>query len=155
MIKLILVPDHHQRLRDVRDDFASEQPRPARFPRQLWGHRGRRGALWLRLEGRAEAGQPTGGDLQGGCRYSHPWANDWPTAHLCQCQGGYNPASWRRHPAKVTPPLCFLIFKLSNNTEDKICLQNICRLSVVFEFQLLCCGYLDREAAASQKCVKS
>lgn len=135
-LTLILISDRHQRLWDVRDDFASERPRPARFPRQLWGHRGRRWAFRLRLEGRAEAGQPTGGDLQGGCRHPHPWANDRPTAHIRQRQSGYNPASWRRRPPKVAPHLCFLIFtwKLSNDTTDKRCLQNICRLPTVFEF---------------------
>lgn len=110
---VVLLPDHHQRLRDVRDDFASERPRPARFPRQLWRHCGWRGALWLRLEGRTKTGQPTGGDLQGGCRYSHAWADDWPTAHIRQCQSGYNPASWRWHPEKVNPRL-FSKFSLEN-----------------------------------------
>ncbi len=120
---VLLVPDHHQRLWDIRDDFASERPWPAWFPRQLWRHRGWRGALWLRLEGRTKTGQPSGGDLQGGCRYSHAWADDWPTAHIRQCQSGYNPASWRWHPQKVKPRLFFLIFTwkstLSNNTAEK------------------------------------
>lgn len=129
---LILVPDHHQRLRDVRDDFASQRPWPARFPRQLWRHRGRCGALRLRLEGWAEAGQPTGGDLQGGCGYSHPRADDRPVAHICQCESGDNPASWRRHPQKVTPHPCFLFLhcKLFKKSSRQRCLQNSRRFPI-------------------------
>lgn len=38
--QLSVLSDHHQRLRDVRDDPAPQQPRPARLPRQLRGDRG-------------------------------------------------------------------------------------------------------------------
>ncbi len=141
---VVLVPDHHQRLWDIRDDFASEWPWTARFPCQLWGHCGRCGALRLCLEGRAKTGQPTGGDLQGSRRYSHPRADDWPTAHIRQCQSGYNPASWRRHPTKVTPQLCLLGFTwkwaLSSKAAEKRWLSSTCRIFVVLEFRMPCCG---------------
>lgn len=156
IIKLILtlVPDRHQRLWNIRNDFTSKRSRPARFPCQLWGYRGRCGALWLCLEGRAEAGQPTGGDLQGCRRHSHTRADDWPTAHLCLCESGYNPALWRRHPSKVTNLPLFSCFYLNINTPQT---EDACKTDANFllsEFWLLLCGYWDREADAPLKWMK-
>lgn len=150
-IQFILVPDHHQRLRDVWDDVASQQPRPARLPRQLWGHRGWRGALRLRLEGGAQAGQPSGGDLQGGRGHSHPRANDRPAAHIRQRQGGYNPASRRRHPSKVTP----LSLTFSATLQTKRGRQPHAGPLLPLNFSCCCVVVLrDKEAAASQNCNK-
>lgn len=112
---LILVPDHHQGLWNIRNDSTSERAWPARFPCQLWGNRGGCWALRLRLEGRAETGQPSGWDLQGCRRYSHTRADDWLTAHFCLCQSGHNPALWRWHPSKVTNLTLFSCFNLKIN----------------------------------------
>lgn len=52
---------------DEGDDAEKERSGPARVPCEFRGHCSRRRALWLRMAGRLEAGQPIGGDLQGGC----------------------------------------------------------------------------------------
>lgn len=93
------VPD--QRLRDVGDDPAQERTRPAGLPRQLRGHRGRGGAVRLRLAGRITAGQPIGGDLQGGRGDALSRTDDRSTAHLGHGQGGHHTASRGRHAPQV------------------------------------------------------
>lgn len=90
-----------QRLSDHGDDPAPQRSGPTGFSREFRGHRCRSGALWLCLAGWAEAGQPTGGDLQsvGGLAVSR--ANDRPAAHLCDREGGHHSSAWRLHTTQV------------------------------------------------------
>lgn len=48
------------------------------------------GGVRLRLAGRTEAGQPAGGDLQGGRRDADPRADDRPAEDLGDGQGGHH-----------------------------------------------------------------
>lgn len=95
------LPVSDQRLRDIGDDAAQKRARPAGLPRQLRGHRGRGGAVRIRLAGRAAAGQPIGGDLQGCRGNALARADDRSTAHLRYCEGGDHTASRGRHAPQV------------------------------------------------------
>lgn len=90
---------------DNRDDPAAQRLGPAGLPRQLRGHRSRGGALRLRLAGRTQAGQPTGGDLQGGGGVAFSRADDRSPQDVCHCQGGYNTPARGLHPAEVKADL--------------------------------------------------
>lgn len=83
------------------DDPAQEWARPAWLPCQLRGHCGRCGALRLCLAGRAEAGQPAGGDLQGGRGHPEPWADDRSPENLCHGEGCHYSPTWWLHPTEV------------------------------------------------------
>lgn len=78
---------------DHGDDAAPQRAGPAGFPRQLRGHRCRGGALRLRVAGGAQAGQPTGGDLQGGGGLAVPRADDRPPQDFCHRQSGHHSAA--------------------------------------------------------------
>ncbi|KAL4667302.1 hypothetical protein H8959_005991 [Pygathrix nigripes] len=64
------------------------------------GGRGR--GLRVRLAGWSPAGQPTGGDLQGGRGHIDPRPDDRPAAHLCHREGGHHPAFRGRHTPEIT-----------------------------------------------------
>lgn len=86
---------------DHRDDPAPQRPGPAGLSCQLRGHRRWGGALWVRLAGRAQAGQPAGGDLQGVGGLPVSRADDRPAENLSYCQGGHHSPSWGLHTTQV------------------------------------------------------